>query len=121
LDSSAASQTILLAWLLKFGPYSCGRGPGEVEAASTATAGHPEFAGVLSRIRESLDYPAAVAQALCQTLGDAKSYAGFKARCDAAYMSELEPQWLVSAYEQAMGPKVRNQGALFQTVCRWRE
>ena len=65
-----------------------------------------------------LYYPAAAAQCPLPDLGDAKSYAGFKARCDAAYLGELEPQWLVSAYEQAMGPKVRNRGTLFQTVCR---
>ena len=66
-------------------------------AEGTTAAGPPEFAGVLSRIRESPDYPAAAAQALCQTLGDAQSYAGFKARCDAAYLDELGPQWLVPA------------------------
>jgi Helix-turn-helix domain len=71
---------------------------------------------LLGRIRESPDYPAAAAQALCQALGDAKSYAGFKARCDAAYLGELCPTQLVSAFEQAMGPKVRNPGAVFQYV-----
>jgi hypothetical protein len=76
---------------------------------------------LLSRIRESPDYPAAAAQALCQALGDAKSYAGFKARCDAAFRGELEPRRLVSAYEQALGPKARNRGALFQSVLKQRE
>jgi hypothetical protein len=61
------------------------------------------------------------AQALCRALGDAKSYAGFKARCDAAFRGELEPRRLVSAYEQALGPKARNRGALFQSVLKQRE
>jgi hypothetical protein len=76
---------------------------------------------LLANIRTDPSYPAAAAQALCQALGDAKSYAGFKARCDAAYLGELEPRRLVSAYEQALGPKARNRGALFQSVLKQRE
>jgi hypothetical protein len=40
----------------------------------------------------------------------------FKARCDTAYLGWLCPTQLVSAFEQAMGPKVRNPGAVFRYV-----
>jgi hypothetical protein len=95
-------------------PIPDARGQGQAGPAPPAAGGPRTLRELLGRIRESPDYPAAAAQALCQALGDAKSYAGFKARCDAVYLGELCPTQFVSAFEQAMGPKVRNPSAVFQ-------
>jgi hypothetical protein len=68
---------------------------------------------LLSRIRESPDYPARAADWLCAVLQDRKSYSGYKARCEEAWRGELPVDRLLSAYEQATGPKARNRGAIF--------
>jgi hypothetical protein len=69
---------------------------------------------VLGRIREDPSFPSLAADWLSSALQDRKSYSGFKARCEEAWRGELPVERLVAAYEQAMGPKVRNRGALFQ-------
>jgi hypothetical protein len=76
---------------------------------------------LLSRIRESPDYPAAAAAALARALSDHKSYSGFKARCEEAWRGELPVDRLVSAYEQATGPKAKNPGAIFMYAVRQNE
>jgi hypothetical protein len=73
---------------------------------------------VLSRIREDPSFPALAADWLASALGDRKSYSGFKARCEEAWRGELPVARLVSAYEQAMGPRVKNPGALFMHAVR---
>jgi hypothetical protein len=76
---------------------------------------------LLSRIRESPEYPATAAAALARALSDPKSYSGFKARCEEAWRGELPVARLVSAYEQATGPKAKNPGAIFMYAVRRRE
>jgi hypothetical protein len=49
---------------------------------------------------------------------DHKSYNGFKARCEEAWRGELPVPLLMSAFEQATGPKARNRGALFMYALR---
>ncbi|HMB05845.1 MAG TPA: hypothetical protein VKP69_19175 [Isosphaeraceae bacterium] len=73
---------------------------------------------VLGRIREDPSFPALAADWLASVLQDRKSYSGFKARCEEAWRGELEPRRLVSAYEQATGPKAKNRGALFMFTLR---
>jgi hypothetical protein len=55
---------------------------------------------------------------LAKELHDAKSYSGFKARCDEAWRGELSVDRLLSAYEQAMGPKARNGLDMFMYSLR---
>jgi hypothetical protein len=76
---------------------------------------------LLSHIRDDPAFPALAADWLCRTLGDPKSYSGFKARCEEAWRGELHPARLVSAYDQAMGPKARNRGAIFMVAVRQNE
>jgi hypothetical protein len=76
----------------------------------------------LERIREDPSYPALAASGLAAALQDQKSYSGYLRRCEEAWRGELEPHWLVAAYEQATGPKARNPGAIFMyAMSRQRE
>jgi hypothetical protein len=68
---------------------------------------------LLSHIRDDPAFPALAADWLAKTFGDQKSYSGFKARCEEAWRGELPVERLVSAYEQATGPKAKNPGAIF--------
>jgi hypothetical protein len=68
---------------------------------------------LLVNIRADPSYPAKAATLLAQEFQDQKSWDGFKARCDAAYLGQISPAQLVAAYHQALGPKARNRGAVF--------
>jgi hypothetical protein len=76
---------------------------------------------VLGRIREDPAFPALAADWLASALQDRKSYSGFKARCEEAWRGELPVDRLVSAYEQATGPRAKNRGALFMHAVRRNE
>jgi hypothetical protein len=74
-----------------------------------------------SRDRQANELPprwSLAADWLAKEFHDAKSYGGFKTRCEEAWRGELSVDRLVSAYEQAMGPKARNGGALFMYTLR---
>ena len=76
---------------------------------------------LLGRIREDPSYPALAASGLAAALQDQKSYSGYLRRCEEAWRGELNPDRLLSAYEQAMGPKARNRGAIFMVAVQRRE
>jgi hypothetical protein len=76
---------------------------------------------VLGRIREDPSFPSLAADWLASSLQDRKSYSGFKARCEEAWRGDLPVSRLVSAYEQASGPKAKNPGAIFMYAVRRRE
>jgi hypothetical protein len=76
---------------------------------------------VLGRIREDPAFPALAADWLSSALQDRKSYSGFKARCEEAWRGELAVDRLVSAYEQAIGPRAKNPGAIFMVAVKRRE
>jgi hypothetical protein len=76
---------------------------------------------VLGRIREDPSFPSLAADWLASALQDRKSYSGFKARCEEAWRGELSVDRLVSAYEQAMGPRAKNPGAIFMVAVRRNE
>jgi hypothetical protein len=73
---------------------------------------------VLGRIREDPSFPALAADWLSSALQDRKSYSGFKARCEEAWRGKLPVERLLSAFEQATGPKARNPGAIFMHALR---
>ena len=58
-----------------------------------------------------------VADWLASVFEDRKSYSRFKARCEEAWRGSCRVR-LLSAYEQAMGPKARNGGYLFMYTLR---
>jgi hypothetical protein len=76
---------------------------------------------LLARIREDPSFPALAADWLVKTFGDHKSYSGFKARCEETWRGELPVPRLVSAYEQATGPRAKNRGAIFMYAVRQNE
>lgn len=72
---------------------------------------------LLGRLREDPANVPAAAAALCQAFDDPKSYSGFLARVGEAFEGRRDPADLVEALKQASGPKARNRGAIFMTVC----
>jgi hypothetical protein len=111
----------ILTWLMLGDPILMR----EARAKLTPPRPRPEaprtLPEVLGRIREDPSFPSLAADWLASTLEDRKSYSGFKARCEEAWRGELPVPRLLSAYEQATGPKVRNPGAIFQVACQRRE
>jgi DNA-binding Lrp family transcriptional regulator len=72
---------------------------------------------LLQRVREDPANVPAAAAALVQAFDDQKSYSGFLARVGEAFEGRRDPGELVEALRQASGPKARNRGAVFMTVC----
>ncbi len=72
----------------------------------------------LARIREDPAFPALAANGLAEAFDDRRSYSGFLARCTEAWRGELPAERLVSAYDQARGPRAKNPGALFMHALR---
>lgn len=68
---------------------------------------------LLSRLRESAAFVAQAAQALTLELKDERSWRGYHSLCRRAFEGELDPSALVHAYGKALGPQVRNAGAIF--------
>jgi hypothetical protein len=67
----------------------------------------------IARIREDPSYPALAASGLAALWSDQRSYAGFKARLEEGWRGDLPVQSLISAFDQAQGPAVKNPGAIF--------
>jgi hypothetical protein len=67
----------------------------------------------LGRVREDPSFPALAADWLARAFNDRKSYGGFLARCSEAWRGEIEVEQLLSAFNQAMGPRAKNPGAVF--------
>ncbi|HMB03273.1 MAG TPA: hypothetical protein VKP69_05970, partial [Isosphaeraceae bacterium] len=76
---------------------------------------------LLANIRADPSFPSLAADWLASSLQDRKSYSGFKARCEEAWRGELPVPRLLSAYEQATGPRAKNPGALFMHALHHRE
>jgi hypothetical protein len=75
----------------------------------------------LERIREDPSYPALAASGLCRLWSDQKSFSGFKSRLEDAWRGDIPVAQLLSAFDQATGPKVKKPGALFMYAVRQNE
>jgi hypothetical protein len=73
---------------------------------------------LLGRIREDPSFPSKAADWLASAFSDRKSYDGFRVRCEEVWRGERPVEQLVSAYDQASGPRVKNPGAVFMHVLR---
>lgn len=117
----AASRDQVLTWLLTGDPILVAEARKKLVPPQPRPAAPRTLPEVLSRIREDPSFPPLAADWLAKTFGDSKSYCGFKARCEEAWRGELAVARLVSAYEQATGPRAKNRGALFMHAVRQKE
>jgi hypothetical protein len=114
----AATRDLVLTWLLTGDPILVAEAKKKLVPPRPRPEAPQTLPEVLGRIREDPSFPALAADWLCTVLNDRKSYSGFKSRCEAAWRGELSPDQLVSAYQQALGPRAKNPGAIFMVAVR---
>jgi hypothetical protein len=117
----AATRDLVLTWLLTGDPILVAEAKKKLVPPRPRPEAPQTLPEVLGRIREDPSFPSLAAEWLASSLQDRKSYSGFKARCEEAWRGELPIDRLVSAYEQATGPKAKNPGAIFMYAVRRRE
>ena len=117
----AASRDQVLLWLATGDPILVAEARSKLAPPRPQPEAPKTLPELLGRIREDSSYPALAASGLAAALQDQKSYSGYLRRCEEAWRGELNPDRLLSAYEQAMGPKARNRGAIFMVVVRQKE
>ncbi|HMB08326.1 MAG TPA: hypothetical protein VKP69_31920, partial [Isosphaeraceae bacterium] len=117
----AATRDQVLSWLLTGDRILVAEAQKKLVPPRPRPAAPRTLPEVLTRIREDPSFPPLAADWLAKTFNDHKSYSGFKARCEEAWRGELSVDQLLSAYEQATGPKARNRGAIFMVAVRQKE
>ena len=117
----AASRDQVLLWLATGDPILVAEARSKLAPLRPQPEAPKTLPELLGRIREDPSYPALAASGLAAALQDQKSYSGYLRRCEEAWRGELNPDRLLSAYEQAMGPKARNRGAIFMVAVRQKE
>ena len=117
----AASRDQVLLWLATGDPILVAEARKKLAPLRPHLEAPKTLPELLGRIREDPSYPALAASGLAAALQDQKSYSGYLRRCEEAWRGELNPDRLLSAYEQAMGPKARNRGAIFMVAVKRRE
>ncbi|HMB04949.1 MAG TPA: hypothetical protein VKP69_14565 [Isosphaeraceae bacterium] len=113
-----ATANMVLTWLLTGDPILVAEARKKLAPPPRRPETPRTLPEVLGRIREDPSFPSLAADWLSSSLEDRKSYSGFKARCEEAWRGELSVDRLLSAYEQATGPKAKNRGALFMYAVR---
>src|SRR5271166_979588 len=116
-----ASRDQVLLWLATGDPILVAEARKKLAPLRPCPEAPRTLPELLGRIREDPSYPALAASALAAALQDQKSYSGYLRRCEEAWRGELNPDRLLSAYDQAMGPKARNRGAIFMVAVRQKE
>ena len=116
-----ASRDQVLLWLATGDPILVAEARKKLAPLQPCPEAPRTLPELLGRIREHPSYPTLAASGLAAALQDQKSYSGYLRRCEEAWRGELNPDRLLSAYEQAMGPKARNRGAIFMVAVRQRE
>ena len=116
-----ASRDQVLLWLATGDPILVAEARKKLAPLQPCPEAPRTLPELLGRIREHPSYPALAASGLAAALQDQKSYSGYLRRCEEAWRGELNPDRLLSAYEQAMGPKARNRGAIFMVAVRQKE
>ena len=117
----AASRDQVLRWLATGDPILVAEARSKLVLPRPQPEAPNTLPELLGRIRENPSYPALAASGLAAVLQDQKSYSGYLRRCEEAWRGELNPDRLLSAYKQAMGPKARNRGAIFMVAVRQKE
>ena len=114
----AASRDQLLRWLATGDPILVAEARSKLAPLRPQPEAPKTLPELLRRIRQDPSYPALAASGLAAALRDQKSYSGYLRRCEEAWRGELNPDRLLSAYEQAIGPKARNRGAIFMVAVK---
>ena len=117
----AASRDQVLLWLATGDPILVAEARKKLAPLRPLLEAPQTLPELLGRIREDPSYPALAASGLAAAFQDQKSYSGYLRRCEEAWRGELNPDRLLSAYEQAMGPKARNRGAIFMVAVSAKE
>jgi hypothetical protein len=117
----AASRDQVLLWLATGDPILVAEARSKLAPPRPRPEAPTTLPELLGRIREDPSYPTLAAAGLAAALQDQKSYSGYLRRCEEAWRGELNPDRLLAAYEQAMGPKARNRGAIFMVAVRQKE
>ena len=117
----AAARDQVLIWLATGDPILVAEARKKLAPLRPCPEAPRTLPELLGRIREDPSFPALAAAGLVAALDDPKSYGGFKARCEEAWRGELNPDRLLSAYEQAIGPRAKNPGAIFMYAVHRRE
>ena len=116
-----ATANLVLTWLLTGDPILVAEAKKKLVPPRPRPEAPQTLPEVLGRIREDPSFPSLAADWLSSSLQDRKSYSGFKARCEEAWRGELPVDRLMSAYEQAMGPRAKHPAALFMHAVRQNE
>ena len=116
-----ASREQVLLWLATGDPILVAEARSKLAPLPLRLDAPKTLPELLGRIREDPSYPALAASGLAAAFQDQKSYSGYLRRCEEVWRGELNPDRLLSAYEQAMGPKARNRGAIFMVAVRQKE
>jgi hypothetical protein len=111
----------ILTWLMLGDPIMLREAKAKLAPPRRPPPAPATTAEAIARVREDPSFPWLVASLLCQEFSDYKSYSGFLARAKEAWEGSLPVTVLQDAYRQAVGPKVKNRGAIFQVACRRRE
>jgi hypothetical protein len=117
----AATRDIVLTWLLSADRILVAEARKKLAPPPRRPAAPRTLPEAIERIREDPSFPSLAADWLAKEFHDARSYGGFKARCEEAWQGLIPVPVLQDAYRQATGPKVKNPGAIFQVACQRRE
>jgi hypothetical protein len=108
-----ATANLVLTWLLSADRILVAEARKKLAPPPSRPAAPPTVRDLLARIREDSSYPALAASGLCRLWSDQKSFSGFKSRLEDAWRGDIPVQSLISAFDQAQGPAVKNPGAIF--------
>ena len=112
---SPASRERVLTWLATGDRVLIAEARKRLAPPRQAPPPPASTAEMLTRIRECPTHVPQAAELLARDLDDRKSWSGYHARCRDAWEGRIEPEALVEAYREAMGPKARVRGAIFMS------
>jgi hypothetical protein len=108
-----ATASLVLTWLLSADRILVAEARKKLAPPPRRPEAPRSVRETIARIREDPSYPALAASGLAALWSDQRSYAGFKARLEEGWRGDIPVQSLISAFDQAQGPRAKNPGAIF--------
>jgi hypothetical protein len=108
-----ATANLVLTWLLTGDPILVAEAKKKLVPPRPRPEAPRSLRETIARIREDPSYPALAASGLCRLWSDQKSFSGFKSRLEDAWRGDIPVAQLLSAFDQAQGPRAKNPGAIF--------